>query len=190
MITISFLNGPRVGEVISLPEGEWTAGRAPDNAIVIPDPSVSARHAEVLVSYGEVIVRELGARNGTFVQGRKVESQHPVDSGQVVRFGAVELRVSVPVEDDPGGATSVTAAYALRQPEAPSTHPRPAPNTTSTVVADPTQVLGNLPPDRPAIHTTHRINGASPTSERTAPPGWVWTLGAVVLMVMLWLFLR
>jgi hypothetical protein len=192
MITLSFLNGPRAGELISLPDGEWTVGRAPDNAVVIPDPSVSARHAELLVSYGEVIVRDPGARNGTFVDGRRVESQFPVETRQVVRFGAVEIQVQVAAPEDSGLWTGVTAADALRQPEAPpSSRPNPTPTAnTSTIWADPTPMVPPPPPPRPADSPAKPANLPNAPTQRWHQPGWTAGLGAVILILLLWLLLR
>jgi pSer/pThr/pTyr-binding forkhead associated (FHA) protein len=192
MITLSFLNGPRAGEVISLPDGEWTVGRAPDNAIVIPDPSVSARHAELLVSFGEVIVTDPGARNGTFVDGRRVEAQCLVGAGQGVRFGAVDLRVLFATDDDSRVATSVTAAHAMRQPES-ALPPHPEGKltaNTATIRADLTQIVPPPPPTRPADSPAKPANLPNAPTQRWHQPGWTAGLGAVILILLLWLLLR
>lgn len=42
-------------------------GRAPGNDIVLRSPSVSARHARVIVEPERLILEDLGSRNGTFV---------------------------------------------------------------------------------------------------------------------------
>lgn len=91
-----------------LPNGTWTLGRSQENQIVIRDESVSGRHCELLVYGSEVIVRELGSRNGTFVQGIRVKAQSGIRHGDEVRFGAVEVRFLIqPTVDE--GATAVTA---------------------------------------------------------------------------------
>jgi pSer/pThr/pTyr-binding forkhead associated (FHA) protein len=89
-----------------------TVGRAADNAVVLPDPSVSAYHCEVLVHGGEVIVRDLGSSNGTFVNGTRLSNQQaPARNGDRVQFGNVEARVEIaPGEVDPGD-TEITAIY-------------------------------------------------------------------------------
>jgi ABC transport system ATP-binding/permease protein len=42
-------------------------GRAPDNDLVIADPSVSGHHAELRTTGGITRIVDLGSRNGTFV---------------------------------------------------------------------------------------------------------------------------
>src|ERR1700722_6770 len=47
-----------------------TIGRAPTNSIQLEDESVSGLHAEIeLVGPGKYVLRDLGSKNGTFVNG-------------------------------------------------------------------------------------------------------------------------
>ncbi len=94
MTHLQFLNGPRAGEVLILTEGTWPLGRAADNAVVVADPSVSARHAELLVSGGEVMIQDLHSSNGTHVEERRVANQAPLRAGQSARVGMVEFRIT------------------------------------------------------------------------------------------------
>ena len=141
---------------------------------------------------GEVIVRVAGARNGTFVDGRRVESQFPVESGQGVRFGAVDLRVLFASDEDSGVATSVTAAEAMRQwgPASPP-HPEGTPtNETTMVRADRTHIVPPPPPTRPADSPAKPANWPNVPTKRGRQPGWTAGLGAVILVLLLWLLLR
>jgi pSer/pThr/pTyr-binding forkhead associated (FHA) protein len=68
-----------------------TIGRAPDNVIVIEDPSVSGRHAQLERS-GEIYrLKDLESTNGTRVNGIPIkETALRVDDR--IRFGGVEAR--------------------------------------------------------------------------------------------------
>lgn len=52
-------------------------GRGPDNDLVLRQPSVSARHARVIVAGDAIWIEDLGSRNGTFVGAppRRVERE-------------------------------------------------------------------------------------------------------------------
>jgi pSer/pThr/pTyr-binding forkhead associated (FHA) protein len=65
--------------------------------------------------YGtEVIVREHRSKNCTFVDGRRISGQMPVNAGQVIRFGTVEVRLELGPEDETGfDATSDLTAVHL-----------------------------------------------------------------------------
>src|SRR6476469_4476026 len=62
------------GESIShdLAEESYTIGRAPENSIRLEDNSVSGRHAEIVVSDQNILLKDLGSTNGTVVHGQPV----------------------------------------------------------------------------------------------------------------------
>lgn len=68
-------------------------GRAADNDVVIRDPTVSRHHAELLgdPAHGYEIV-DRGSRNGTFVNGRRIE-RAPVGPSDRIGIGYHEFRL-------------------------------------------------------------------------------------------------
>lgn len=90
------LHPPRViepwgGEPLVLGRGE-TDHRA-GAFFSLRDPRVSTRHAELQVDGGEVLVRDLGSSNGTFVDGQPVGDWVRVDDGAVLELGRTVLVV-------------------------------------------------------------------------------------------------
>jgi len=74
-------------------EGVAVVGRDPSCDIVLDAPTVSRRHAELRVEEAGLFVRDLGSRNGTFIDKSRIQTRQ-VFSRQVVQFGDVELIVS------------------------------------------------------------------------------------------------
>jgi pSer/pThr/pTyr-binding forkhead associated (FHA) protein len=72
-----------------LADGVSLVGRGRDAQIWINHESVSRRHAEVAVSDGEVTVVDLGSRNGTFLNGQRIEGPTTIQCGDELRFGGV-----------------------------------------------------------------------------------------------------
>jgi pSer/pThr/pTyr-binding forkhead associated (FHA) protein len=68
-----------------------TIGRAPDNMIVIDDPSVSSRHAQLELSGDVYRIKDLGSTNGTRVNGTPV-TESLVRFDDRIRFGGVDAR--------------------------------------------------------------------------------------------------
>src|SRR5437667_3304800 len=68
-----------------------TIGRAPDNTIVIDDPSVSSRHAHLQLSGEAYRLKDLGSTNGTRVNGIPV-AEAALRFDDRIRFGAAEAR--------------------------------------------------------------------------------------------------
>lgn len=71
--------------------GTVTLGRADGNDVLVDDASISATHAEVSQSEQGYLVKDLGSRSGTFVNGKRVRSHSLVD-GDLVSFGALRGR--------------------------------------------------------------------------------------------------
>ncbi len=68
-------------------------GRSSRSEIPLPDATVSKEHAEILREDDRWVVRDLGSRNGTRVNGAEVQAAVPLRDGDVIEFGKVEVRV-------------------------------------------------------------------------------------------------
>ncbi len=62
-------------------------GRSRDCEVVLDDPNVSRRHAEVRPSGGSWIVNDLGSTNGIKVNGRRVDGPQSLKRGDVIELG-------------------------------------------------------------------------------------------------------
>ena len=62
-------------------------------AMVLEGEGVSRRHAEVTRDAGGFSVRDVGSRNGTIVNGRKVKRPTTLKRGDSVSLGKVVLEV-------------------------------------------------------------------------------------------------
>jgi len=71
-----------------------TIGRDPDCEAVVLDPAASRRHATLEWTYTGYLLRDLGSRNGTWVNGEPVQ-QTTLSGGDVVQVGSAQLRVEI-----------------------------------------------------------------------------------------------
>jgi hypothetical protein len=67
----------------------------PSAGIMLPDRSVSRRHASIVLVNGAFILTDDGSRNGTFVNGRPVTGSTPINQGDHIAFGDVVLVAEV-----------------------------------------------------------------------------------------------
>ena len=74
---------------VRLTSKRLTFGRAPSNCVVYSHSTVSWHHAMVWVEAGSVWIRDMGSRNGTFVDDRSLTRVEPLEPGALVRLGAV-----------------------------------------------------------------------------------------------------
>jgi pSer/pThr/pTyr-binding forkhead associated (FHA) protein len=72
-------------------ERSITIGRAPDNMIVIDDPSVSSRHAQLELVGETHRLKDIGSTNGTKVNGVPI-TETVLKFEDRIRFGAIEAR--------------------------------------------------------------------------------------------------
>lgn len=80
-------------ECIPLTRFPCTVGRRPDSSVVLTSPQVSGCHAEFIAGGQTLFVRDLSSTNGTFVNGRRIESATPVVRGDRVQFADCEFAV-------------------------------------------------------------------------------------------------
>ena len=88
----------RPESVYPLLDSECVIGRTPDCAISIPDGSISSRHARVTRSPEGFSIEDLQSRNGTFVNGEKVDKPRLLADGDVVRLGKIIMTFNVAQE--------------------------------------------------------------------------------------------
>jgi hypothetical protein len=74
-------------------------GRKADNDLVMKNDSVSSHHAEILKRGDDFMIADLGASNGVFVSGRRVEKS-PLANGDIIELGEVRLRFTLNQSDN------------------------------------------------------------------------------------------
>jgi DNA-binding winged helix-turn-helix (wHTH) protein len=79
----------------TLEEGDYVLGRDSALAVFLDSPSVSRRHARLRLAGSEVILEDLGSKNGTYLNGRKVTSPVRVSDRDEIRVGRVLLAIRV-----------------------------------------------------------------------------------------------
>ena len=88
-------------------------GRSGEADLSLGDRYLSRRHARLFVVGRRLMVEDLGSRNGTAVNGRRIEQPTPVRVGDQIRISATTLSIL-----EGGEPASDSAAPALPQDEA------------------------------------------------------------------------
>ncbi len=191
------------GRVYELTLEKTTVGRGDQNTLALHDSSVSLAHCEILVHGPEVIVRDLGSANGTFVNGVRLDDQQcQIKSDQTVRFGSVEARLDLgrPAWDDT--ASEETAVFAMRRSirdqRREEKNPKPA---SASATFESNVDSGSVETDHtvlmPRASLPERIATAPVPGKSEGPPGRrsrrvaVWmavalALGCAILLWLIW----
>jgi DNA-binding winged helix-turn-helix (wHTH) protein len=78
------------GQEQPLGEGEHVIGRA-DAAVCLNSPTVSRRHARIVIARDVATLEDLDSKNGTYVRGQRIMSPVALADGDRIRIGAFEL---------------------------------------------------------------------------------------------------
>lgn len=77
-----------------------TIGRHPDCDIQINDAAISGQHAQVILEQNkyldgaiEIYLEDLNSKNGSFINGTKVQGRQPLRNNDVIRFGWNEFKL-------------------------------------------------------------------------------------------------
>lgn len=73
---------------LPLSEGKNVVGRHPNSAVWINGTSVSREHAHIVITAGRATVEDRDSTNGTFVNGTRITTRHPLVDGTTVTFGS------------------------------------------------------------------------------------------------------
>ena len=69
---LSVRQGPRPNLVFELDKPSYVIGREAGNDLVIEDPQVSRRHAQLTQQGNSYLIEDIGSTNGTYVNGKRV----------------------------------------------------------------------------------------------------------------------
>lgn len=142
-----------------LSPGDHSIGSSEDNDLILAISGVSRSHARISHDgAGNLELEDLGSRNGTFINGRRLAGGR-VRAGDEVRFGPVALRLE---EIDSGDAE---LALVLADPDSGRGSLRPPSQTTATL--GPRPAVAPPPGARTDLaFAPGYVAGASPVMER------------------------
>src|SRR5215471_5185256 len=117
---------------IELKPGPNFLGRGFANDFKIDDPSVSGSHCQIIVDQSNILIKDLGSTNGTYINRSQVR-EAALLPGQTIHLGGVELffqpdtpAIPPPMPLSRPGATRI----------APSAPPQPAQATAAPPVPE------------------------------------------------------
>lgn len=121
MPKLTLLLGRRTMQAYDFKQESIVVGRDELADVLIDNPSVSRRHAEIRLTEDGWVVEDLGSSNGTFVRGAKIDGPQSIGLGDEIGFGKFSivfgkaLEGEVPIQTPPmadprtpGSAPSVT----------------------------------------------------------------------------------
>ena len=90
-LTVVAAMGHEPGTTFDVGDGAMF-GRADGADINVEDPFASSSHARIYDRGGAMYLEDMGSTNGTYLNGRKVQSAEPLGTGDTIRIGDSEYR--------------------------------------------------------------------------------------------------
>jgi pSer/pThr/pTyr-binding forkhead associated (FHA) protein len=112
-VKLKVLNGQSAGREVKVPETGMLIGRSEECHLRPKSDAVSRCHCEISAGDDLLVIRDLGSKNGTYVNGSRIEGDTKISSGDRLLIGKLELEVIIKVaepqperpQDEPGSAT-------------------------------------------------------------------------------------
>src|SRR4051812_15973743 len=141
--------------------------------LTLSDQSVSRRHLRLVPSPVALSLVDLDSRNGTFVNGNRVDGRVVLEQGDVVRLGATEIVVIGRRERAPAPAAMATVLAGAGEAVPLPPPPPAAPTAPSRLAVAWDRALGRTPRAGEALFPVY-------TEMRTRVPLGVWRAVRVV----------
>lgn len=89
-------------------------GREQASQVVLTDASVSRKHARIRVQDGAWVVEDAGSKNGTKVNGRRIEAPTPLHAGDLIQLGNFQVVFSAPAGHGTARVADVEGPMTMR----------------------------------------------------------------------------
>jgi len=119
MPKLTLLLGRRTMQVYDFKQESIVIGREDGVDVLIDNPSVSRRHAEIRLGDNGWVVEDLGSSNGTFIRGAKINGPQSIGLGDEIGFGKFSIVFGKTLGE--GEHAPPTQAAAKTRPATPPT---------------------------------------------------------------------
>ena len=94
---IQAITGEYAGQEISI-DRDMLVGRHQEADVLLQSAEVSRKHAALLLKEQALWVQDLNSSNGTFVNDLRIETESPLQAGDIVQFASFKFSVLAPAQ--------------------------------------------------------------------------------------------
>lgn len=94
-VKLKVTHGPSAGKEIKISRAQFLIGRGDECSLRPKSDAISRKHCLLLVEANQVIARDLGSKNGTYVNGDRVQGDRPLKPGDHLKVGPLEFEVLI-----------------------------------------------------------------------------------------------
>jgi len=116
-IQLLVMDGKHTGRRIGLPRTQFVIGRDPSCHLRPASGEVSRLHCAIAVQAGQVRVRDLKSRNGTFLNEQRVTLSARANDGDVLQVGPLRFQIKFGPDAVPSTTNEPAPGWLLRDPD-------------------------------------------------------------------------
>lgn len=97
LVRLKVTHGPSAGKEIKIVQTPFVIGRQDDCQLRPKSDAISRRHCELVIVDSQLIARDLGSKNGTYVNGDRIVGDRVLRFGDHLKVGPLEFEVAIEV---------------------------------------------------------------------------------------------
>ena len=94
-VILKVLEGAKEGTKVAIKKEKFLIGRSPKCHLCVGSTAVSRKHCAFRRYDAKATIEDLGSRNGTLVNGKKIDSEQELNSGDEVAIGPLKFLVTI-----------------------------------------------------------------------------------------------
>jgi len=156
--------GKLAGKTVRLKQGTILIGRSQECYLRARSDTVSRRHCEITVGDSSVTVQDLQSKNGTLVNGARIEGPLELKTGDQLQVGPMRFEVLIALRPETGPSETPVAEVEAEIDETTETGVQPAPLPASERTGDYEEDISAWLDDEQESMATARPAGAQDTN--------------------------
>ena len=101
-VKLRVLKGTQAGREVAIPVSTFLIGRGEECHLRPRSDAISRQHCAIMIANGQATVRDLGSKNGSYVNGQRVDGERVLQAGDQFQVGPLQFEVVI--EQGVGGA--------------------------------------------------------------------------------------
>ena len=120
-VKLKILKGAGIGKMIPIPTAKFFIGRGDDCHLRPKSDAISRHHCAIVSTDNQVAIRDFGSKNGTFVNGQRIDSACVLKSGDVLGVGPLTFEIVMETSLNTGKRPKVKSLADVAERSAQST---------------------------------------------------------------------
>lgn len=94
-IGLKFLNGSQEGNIVPVSKDKFIIGRELDCTLRLAQELVSRHHCAIIQDGYTIRLRDLGSKNGSFINGHRISSDKELKDRDIITVGGIALQLNM-----------------------------------------------------------------------------------------------